>query len=112
MMKKNLEQEVAGYRADLARQEGVIRDVEREKGRFVTEANETNAKYAAAVEELALRDGAVADLQKRIAGGAGGGGIGMPAGGGVALLPGGQGGAGDHGTPRVFSSHLIQLQGY
>eukprot|EP00887_Chlorella_sp_A99_P000486 scaffold17.g486.t1 len=66
-MKKNLEQELQTYRMDLAKQEATIRDLEREKGRFVAEANDTNFKYTAAVEELGLRDSAVLDLQKRIA---------------------------------------------
>ena len=49
----------------------VIRGLEREKDRFAAEAAGVQAKHAAAVEEVALRDAAIADLQRKIAGGAG-----------------------------------------
>ena len=104
MMKKNLEQEIQGYRSELSKQEQVgrvdlrknaacscyardvrtcvlhgsckhpctmpqvIRSLEREKDKFVLEANETAAKHEQAKELLALRDAAIVDLQKRIAG--------------------------------------------
>ncbi|KAL4439847.1 hypothetical protein ABPG75_002848 [Micractinium tetrahymenae] len=67
MMKRNVEQEMAGHKTELARQELVIRDLEREKERFASEAAGVNAKYRAAAEEVALRDTAILDLQRRIA---------------------------------------------
>ncbi|KAL4853863.1 Cilia- and flagella-associated protein 58 [Chlorella vulgaris] len=66
-MKRNLQQEMAGYSAELAKQEQVIRALEREKNRFASEAAAVNEKYAAAVEEVALRDSAILDLQRKIA---------------------------------------------
>ena len=44
----------------------VIRGLEREKERFAGEAAGVNAKYRAAVEEVAARDAAIADLQRKI----------------------------------------------
>ena len=45
-----------------------IRALERDKERFASEAAGVNAKYKAAAEEVALRDAAILDLQRRIAG--------------------------------------------
>ncbi|EFN51138.1 hypothetical protein CHLNCDRAFT_141344 [Chlorella variabilis] len=66
-MRRNLEQEMQGYSAELGKQEAVIRGLEREKDRFAAEAAGVQAKHAAAVEEVALRDAAIADLQRKIA---------------------------------------------
>ncbi|PRW33224.1 flagellar associated isoform A [Chlorella sorokiniana] len=67
VMKANLESEAAALRQELAKQEQVIRGLEREKERFAGEAAGVNAKYRAAVEEVAARDAAIADLQRKIA---------------------------------------------
>ena len=46
-----------------------LRDLERAKERLAGEAAAAGAAAAAAQQELALRDAALADLQKRVAGG-------------------------------------------
>ena len=46
-----------------------IRGLERDKERFAAEAAGVNAQYKAAAEEVALRDAAILDLQRKIAGG-------------------------------------------
>ncbi len=46
----------------------VIRGLEVEKDRFASEAARVQSKHAAAMEEVALRDAAIADLQRKIAG--------------------------------------------
>ncbi len=45
-----------------------MRLLEREKDRFVLEANDTASKYQQAMQEVALRDAAILELQKLIAG--------------------------------------------
>jgi uncharacterized protein involved in exopolysaccharide biosynthesis len=56
------------YLSALPATQQVIRSLEREKNRFASEAAAVNEKYAAAVEEVALHDSAILDLQRKIAG--------------------------------------------
>lgn len=45
-----------------------IRTLEREKEKFVLEANETATKYQQALQQVSFRDSAILDLQIRITG--------------------------------------------
>jgi hypothetical protein len=46
-----------------------MRGLERERDRFSSEAAAVGAKLAAANEEVALRDAAIQDMQRKITGG-------------------------------------------
>ncbi|GBF96803.1 flagellar associated protein [Raphidocelis subcapitata] len=75
--RKNLENEIQGYRAEAARASKSIWSMEREREKYSTEAAETAAKYqqarmgAGALEEVRVREVAIVELQKRIAEGEG-----------------------------------------
>lgn len=67
--KKNLEQEIQGYKIEAQRQAKMIYGLEVEREKFSSEANAMNSKYLEALEEVKLRELAIVDLQKQIADG-------------------------------------------
>ena len=67
--KKDLEQEIQGYKIEAQRQAKMIYGLEVEREKFSSEANAMNSKYLEALEEVKLRELAIVDLQKQIADG-------------------------------------------
>eukprot|EP00899_Mesostigma_viride_P002905 jgi/Mesvir1/12615/Mv16076-RA.1 len=65
--KKNLEQEVQGYRVEAQRQAKTIYALEKERDKYGQEASDATAKYLQALEEVKLREMTIIDLQKKIA---------------------------------------------
>mmetsp|Transcript_826 Transcript_826/g.1952 ORF Transcript_826/g.1952 Transcript_826/m.1952 type:complete len:874 (+) Transcript_826:61-2682(+) len=65
--KKNLEQEIQGYKIEAQRQAKMIYQLEKEREKYGAEASEATAKYLQALEEVKLREMAIIDLQKKIA---------------------------------------------
>jgi len=64
--KKNLEQEIAGYRSEAQRQSKLIYSLEKEREKYGLEASEATSKYLQALEEVKLREVAIVDQQKKI----------------------------------------------
>ena len=65
--KKNLEQEITGFKLEAQRQSKQIYSLEKEREKYGAEASEATAKYMSALEEVKLREMAIIDLQKKIA---------------------------------------------
>lgn len=65
--KRNLEQEIQGYKTEAQKQSKLIYQLEKEREKYSVEASEASAKYMGALEEVKLREMAIIDLQKRIA---------------------------------------------
>lgn len=65
--KRNLEQEIQGYRMEGQKQNKQVYQLEKEREKYAVEASEATAKYLQALEEVKLREMAIIDLQKRIA---------------------------------------------
>ncbi|GFH17729.1 uncharacterized protein HaLaN_14421 [Haematococcus lacustris] len=64
--KRNLEQEIQGYKMEAQKQSKLIYQLEKEREKYSIEASEAAAKYMQALEEVKLREMAIIDLQKRI----------------------------------------------
>ena len=64
--KRNLEQEIAGYKREAERQKQTIQQLEKERAKYAIEASDAAAKYQAALEEVKLREMSILDLQKQI----------------------------------------------
>ncbi|GAX75026.1 hypothetical protein CEUSTIGMA_g2472.t1 [Chlamydomonas eustigma] len=69
--KRNLEQEIQGYKMEAQRQSKQIYQLEKEREKYAIEASEAAVKYMQALEEVKLREMAIIDLQKRISEGEG-----------------------------------------
>eukprot|EP00002_Diphylleia_rotans_P004987 TRINITY_DN1392_c1_g3_i1.p1 TRINITY_DN1392_c1_g3~~TRINITY_DN1392_c1_g3_i1.p1 ORF type:complete len:887 (-),score=260.76 TRINITY_DN1392_c1_g3_i1:165-2825(-) len=65
--KKNLEQEIAGYKTEAQKQRKMIYQLEKEREKYGQEAAEATAKHLQALEEVKIRDMTIMDLQKKIA---------------------------------------------
>lgn len=65
--KKNLEQEIQGYKVEAQKQAKMIYQLEKEREKYGAEASDATAKYLQALEEVKLREMAIIDLQKKIA---------------------------------------------
>ena len=65
--KKNLEQELQGYKMEAQKQKKMIWQLEKEREKYGLEASEATSKYLQALEEVKIREMAIADLQKSIA---------------------------------------------
>eukprot|EP00768_Dysnectes_brevis_P007462 gnl/Dysnectes_brevis/6311_a9692_277.p1 GENE.gnl/Dysnectes_brevis/6311_a9692_277~~gnl/Dysnectes_brevis/6311_a9692_277.p1 ORF type:complete len:889 (+),score=436.04 gnl/Dysnectes_brevis/6311_a9692_277:49-2715(+) len=63
---RNLEQEVAAYKAEASKQRKVIFSLEREREKYGRLATEAQQRYLQALQEVKMRDMAIADLQKKI----------------------------------------------
>lgn len=64
--RKNLENEVAGYRAHALRQRETIETLQEDRKRYAAEAEEANQRYYTALEQVKLQEMQVAQLQRRI----------------------------------------------
>ncbi|KAF5837043.1 hypothetical protein DUNSADRAFT_4923 [Dunaliella salina] len=64
--KRNLEQEIQGYKFEAQKQSKLIFQLEKEREKYAIEASEAASKYMQALEEVKLREMAIIDLQKRI----------------------------------------------
>lgn len=64
--KRNLEQEIQGYKMESQRQTKQVYQLEKEREKYAIEASEATATYLQALEEVKLREMAIIDLQKRI----------------------------------------------
>lgn len=64
--KRNLEQEIVGYKREAERQRKAILQLEKEREKYAIEASDAAAKYQAALEEVKLREMNILDLQKQI----------------------------------------------
>eukprot|EP00882_Tetradesmus_deserticola_P008907 GHRQ01009397.1.p1 GENE.GHRQ01009397.1~~GHRQ01009397.1.p1 ORF type:complete len:575 (+),score=315.40 GHRQ01009397.1:1157-2881(+) len=69
--KRNLEQEVAAYRAEVQRSAKQLVQLEKEREKYSVEASEANARYMQALDEVKVREVALVELQKRIGDGDG-----------------------------------------
>ena len=69
--KRNLDQEIQGYKIEAQRQGKLIWQLEKEREKYAIEASEAAGKYMQALEEVKLREMAIIDLQKRISEGEG-----------------------------------------
>jgi hypothetical protein len=69
--KRNLEQEVQGFRIEAQRQSKLIYQLEKEREKYSIEASDAASKYMQALEEVKMREMAIIDLQKRITEGEG-----------------------------------------
>uniref|UniRef100_A0A383VEV0 Cilia- and flagella-associated protein 58 central coiled coil domain-containing protein n=1 Tax=Tetradesmus obliquus TaxID=3088 RepID=A0A383VEV0_TETOB len=69
--KRNLEQEVAAYRAEAQRSAKQLVQLEKEREKYSLEASEANARYMQALNEVKVREVALVELQKRITDGDG-----------------------------------------
>ena len=65
--KKNLEQELQGYRGEAQKQNKLIWQLEKERDKYGADSGEATSKYLQALEEVKLREMAIVDLQKTIA---------------------------------------------
>jgi chromosome segregation ATPase len=65
--KQNLQQEIEAFKQENQRQRKEIYALERERERSVAEAQAATSTYLQAMEEVKLRESAIADLQKKIA---------------------------------------------
>ena len=64
--RKNLEQEISGYKSEAQKQVKAIYQLEREREKYGGEASEATAKYVQSLEEVKMRETAIIDLQKKI----------------------------------------------
>jgi chromosome segregation ATPase len=64
--KKNLEQEINGYKAEAQKQRRMIYQLEKEREKYGADASEATSKYLQALEEVKIREMKMMDLQKRI----------------------------------------------
>jgi len=64
--KRNLEQEITGYKREAERQRKLIYQLEKEREKYAIEASDAAAKYQAALEEVKLREMNILDLQTQI----------------------------------------------
>ena len=64
--RKNLEQEISGYKAEAQRQGQIINSLEREREKYGAEVSNASAKYLQALEEVKMRKMTIIDLQKKI----------------------------------------------
>eukprot|EP00798_Chlamydomonas_sp_ICE-L_P006525 gene6525-3166_t len=64
--KRNLEQEIQGYKMEAQKQGKLIYQLEKEREKYAIEASDAASKYMQALEEVKLREMAIIDLQKRI----------------------------------------------
>ncbi|KAG2452279.1 hypothetical protein HYH02_003303 [Chlamydomonas schloesseri] len=69
--KRNLEQEIQGYKTEAQKQSKLVYQLEKEREKYSIEASDASAKYMQALEEVKLREMAIIDLQKRIGEGEG-----------------------------------------
>ncbi|KAI8476303.1 MAG: flagellar associated protein [Monoraphidium minutum] len=69
--RKNLENEINGYRTEAARTSKAIWSLEKEREKYSSEAADSAAKYQQALEEVKVREVAIVELQKRIGEGEG-----------------------------------------
>merc|ERR1719375_3127918 len=66
-MIKDLEGEIASFKGESLKQRKVLYTLEKEREKYGAEASDANAKFAAALEEVKLREMTILDLQKKIA---------------------------------------------
>jgi len=66
-MIKTLEGDVGSYKQESAKHRNFLYQLEKEREKFGSEASSANAKFAAALEEVKLREMTILDLQKKIA---------------------------------------------
>eukprot|EP00727_Mastigamoeba_balamuthi_P004946 m51a1_g1445 hypothetical protein (1912) ;mRNA; r:130017-137422 len=66
LAKQNLQQEIDGYKVENQRQRSEIYSLEKEREKYVAEAQAANNTYLQALEEVKLREMAITDLQKKI----------------------------------------------
>jgi len=64
--RKNLEQEIGGYKAEAHKQRKMIFLLEKEGEKYGSEAAEASTKYQQALEEVKVREQSIIQLQKRI----------------------------------------------
>ena len=64
--KKNLEQEILGYKIEAQKQANMIRKLEKEREKYGSESSEVTGKYLQALDEVKVREMAIVDLQKKI----------------------------------------------
>jgi len=65
-MIKDLEVEISGFKAESMKQRKMLYTLEKEREKYGAEASHANAKFAAALEEVKLREMTILDLQKKI----------------------------------------------
>lgn len=66
-MIKTLEGDVGNYKQESTKHRKILYQLEKEREKFGSEASSANAKFAAALEEVKLREMTILDLQKKIA---------------------------------------------
>ena len=66
-MIKDLEAEISSFKSESTKQRKMLYTLEKEREKFGAEASDANAKFAAALEEVKLREMTILDLQKKIA---------------------------------------------
>jgi len=66
-MIKDLEGEISSFKGESMKQRKMLYTLEKEREKFGAEASDANAKFAAALEEVKLREMTILDLQKKIA---------------------------------------------
>ena len=66
-MIKDLEGDISGFKSEAMKQRKMLYTLEKEREKFGAEASDANAKFAAALEEVKLREMNILDLQKKIA---------------------------------------------
>jgi len=65
-MIKDLETEISGFKSESMKQRKMLYTLEKEREKYGAEASDANAKFAAALEEVKLREMTILDLQKKI----------------------------------------------
>merc|ERR1719238_1803496 len=65
-MIKDLEAEISYFKGESMKQRNTLYTLEKEREKFGAEASDANAKFAAALEEVKLREMTILDLQKKI----------------------------------------------
>merc|ERR1711998_472750 len=65
--RKNLEQEIAGYKSEAQKQRKIIFQLERERVKYGQEAGDAAARYAQALEAVKGREITITELQRKIA---------------------------------------------
>ena len=64
--RKNLENEISGFRASVKTQREVIEELQDERARYEEEAEEVMQKYYGALEQVKLQELKIASLQRKI----------------------------------------------
>eukprot|EP00164_Ancoracysta_twista_P002083 GFYU01002746.1.p1 GENE.GFYU01002746.1~~GFYU01002746.1.p1 ORF type:complete len:871 (-),score=408.33 GFYU01002746.1:57-2669(-) len=64
--RRNLEQEIQGYKIEAQKQRKMIYQLEKEREKYSKESSEATIKYLQAMEEVKIRDMVILDLQKKI----------------------------------------------